>query len=43
MRRILLLVTGDELARETAERKRKSLSELFFAGEWKTPIDTKIE
>lgn len=36
-------VTGEALTRETAERKRKPLGEMFFAGEWQMPIDTKIE
>ena len=27
-------ITGDELARETAERKRRPLNELFFANDW---------
>lgn len=31
-------VTGDALDRETAARTRKPLNELFFAGNWGTPI-----
>ena len=31
-------VEGEALVRETAERKRKPLNELFFAGSWAKPI-----
>lgn len=31
-------VTGDALVRETAERKRRPLDELFFANSWSQPI-----
>ena len=31
-------LTGDTLARETAERKRKPLSALFFDATWDQPI-----
>ncbi len=33
-------VTGEALAREMAERKRKPLGELFFSGAWDQPIKT---
>ncbi len=32
-------VTGEALTREMAERKRKPLGELFFAGAWGEPIE----
>ena len=33
-------VTGEALARETAARKRKPLSEMFFEASWAKPINT---
>lgn len=36
-------LTGEALTRETAPRTRKPLEELFFAGTWNAPINTKIE
>ncbi len=33
-------VTGEALERETAPRKRKPLSELFFDGNWAKPVNT---
>jgi nitroreductase len=35
-------VTGEALERETAPRKRKALSELFFDGTWNKPIKTNL-
>lgn len=34
----ITIVTGEALARETAERKRKALGELFFTETWGKPI-----